>query len=144
MVAREGMMEARMRGWAKAQGKGGKSPIYMYMFSRVHPFSAAAKLYDDPARIGAYHTSDVPYWLKTQDAFNLFRTTRDWTAYDRELAGRMLSALVAFAKSGDPSTAATAWPKWSVDAERLVDFGDAVSILPMNSERLDFHLAASP
>src|SRR6266446_1618196 len=143
-AAREGMMEARMRGWAKAQGKRGKSLIYMYMFSRVHPFSAGAKLYDDPARIGAYHTSDVPYWLKTQDAFNLFRTTRDWTAYDRELADRMLGALVAFAKSGDPSTAATAWPKWSVDAERLVDFGDAVSILPMNSERLDFHLAGTP
>src|SRR6266436_3756410 len=143
-AAREGMMEARMRGWAKAQGKRGKSLIYMYMFSRVHPFSAGAKLYDDPARIGAYHTSDVPYWLKTQDAFNRFRTTRDWTAYDRELADRMLGALVAFAKSGDPSTAATAWPKWSVDAERLVDFGDAVSILPMNSERLDFHLAGTP
>lgn len=56
----------------------------------------------------------------------------------------MLEALVAFAKSGDPSTAGTVWPKWSVDAERLVDFGDTVSILPINSERLDFHLAGSP
>ncbi len=142
-AAREGMMEGRMRAWAKAHGKWSKSPIYMFMFSRVHPFSEGAKFYDDPASIGSYHTSDVPYWLKTQDAMNLFRTTRDWTAYDRELSDRMLESLVAFAKSGDPSTAATAWPKWSGNAEQLVDFGDAVSIRPMNSERLDFHMAGS-
>jgi len=143
VAAREGMMEGRMRAWADAHGKSGKSPIYMFMFSRVHPFSEGAKFYDDPASIGSYHTSDVPYWLKTQDAMNLFRTTRDWTAYDRDLSDRMLASLVAFAKSGDPSTAATAWPKWSANAEQLVDFGDAVSIRQMNSERLDFHMAGS-
>jgi hypothetical protein len=31
----------------------------------------------------------------------------------------------------------------STDAERLVDFGDAVSIRPMNSERLDFVYTAA-
>jgi len=142
IAAREGMMEGRMRAWAKAQGTSSKSPIYMFMFSRVHPFSEGVKFYDDPASIGSYHTSDVPYWLGTQDALNLFRTTREWTAYDRELSDRMLASLVAFAKSGDPSIAAGTWPKWSVKAERLVDFGDAVSIRPMDSARLDFFYMA--
>jgi len=142
IAAREGMMEGRMRAWAKAQGTWSKSPIYMFMFSRVHPFSEGAKFYDDPASIGSYHTSDVPYWLGTQDALNLFRTTRQWTAYDRELSDRMLTSLVAFAKSGDPSIAAGPWPKWSINAEGLMDFGDAVSIHPMDSERLDFFYAA--
>ena len=136
-------MEGRMRAWANAHGKWSESRIFMFMFSRVHPFSKGAKFYDDPASIGSYHTSDIPYWLKTQDAMNLFRTTRDWTAYDRELSDRMLGSLVAFAKSGDPSTAATAWPRWSANAEQLVDLGDAVSIRVMNSERLDFHAAGS-
>jgi para-nitrobenzyl esterase len=142
VAAREGMMEGRMRAWAKAQDTWKKSSIYLFMFSRVHPFSESAKFYDDPASIGSYHTSDIPYWLGTQDALNLFRTTREWSVYDRELSDKMLASLVAFAKSGDPSIAAGPWPKWSTDAERLVDFGDAVSIRPMNSERLDFFYTA--
>jgi para-nitrobenzyl esterase len=143
VAAREAMMEGRMRAWAKALGKRSRSPIYMFMFSRVHPFSEGVKFYDDPASIGSYHTSDVPYWLGSQDALNLFRTTRDWTTYDRELSDRMLSSLVAFAKSGDPSTAAAPWPRWRVNSEKLVDFGDGVSVRSMDSERLDFHLAGN-
>jgi para-nitrobenzyl esterase len=112
----------------------------MFMFSRVHPFSEGVKFYDDPASIGSYHTSDVPYWLGSQDALNLFRITRDWTAQDRALSKSMLTSLVAFAKSGDPSTADVRWPRWTIDAEQLVDLGDDVSIRPMNGERLDFHL----
>jgi para-nitrobenzyl esterase len=42
----------------------------MYMFSPVHPFAEGVKFFDDPKSIGAYHTSDVPYWFGTQDAFN--------------------------------------------------------------------------
>jgi para-nitrobenzyl esterase len=140
IAAREAMMEGRVRAWAKAQGVWNESPVYMFMFSRVHPFSEAAKFYDNPVSIGSYHASDVPYWLGTQDALNLFRTTRNWSAYDRELSDRMLASLTAFAKSGDPSVAAGPWPKWSINAERLVDFGDAVSIRQMNTERLDFYL----
>jgi para-nitrobenzyl esterase len=140
VAAREAIMEGRMRAWAKAQGKWKRSPIYLFMFSRVHPFSEGVKFYDDPASIGSYHTSDVPYWLGSQDALNLFRVTRDWTAHDRALSKSMLTSLVAFAKSGDPSTAGVRWPRWTIDAEQLVDFGDDVSIRPMNGERLDFHL----
>jgi para-nitrobenzyl esterase len=140
VAAREALMEGRMRAWAKAQGKWNRSPVYMFMFSRVQPFSESVKFYDDPAGIGSYHTSDVPYWLGSQDALNLFRITREWTAYDRGLSNRMLTNLVAFAKSGDPSTAAAPWPRWSIDAEQLIDFGDDVMVRSMDSERLDFHL----
>ncbi len=143
IAAREGLMEGRMRAWAKAQSVWNKSPVYMFMFSRVHPFSEGAQFFDNPASIGSYHASDVPYWLGTQDALNLLRTTRDWTAYDRELSDRMLTSLTAFAKSGDPSVTGGPWPKWSINAERLVEFGDAVSIRPMNSERLDFFFRAN-
>ena len=36
-AAREAGMETTMRGWARVQVKTGKAPVYMSMFSRVHP-----------------------------------------------------------------------------------------------------------
>lgn len=138
-AAREAQAEASSRNWALAQSATGKGPFYMYMFSRVHPFADGVTFYDNPKAIGAYHTSDVPYWFLTQDAMNLFRTTRDWTAFDRELAGRMSDALVAFARTGDPSTPAAPWPAWTPAEPRYVEFGDAVAVRTENAERLDFH-----
>ena len=69
-AAREALVETGTRKWALAQRATGKAPFYMYMFSRVHPFVADPKLFDHPQTIGAYHTSDVPYWFETQDALN--------------------------------------------------------------------------
>ena len=74
----------------------------MYMFSRVQPFNDEVKLFDNPQAIGAYHTSDVPYWFQTLDALNLFRETRRWTSYDRRLSDRMSDCLVAFATGALP------------------------------------------
>jgi para-nitrobenzyl esterase len=142
-AARDGMIEMRMRSWALAQSERGKAPVYMAMFSRVHPFSDGVTFYDNPKAIGAYHTSDVPYWFQTQEAFNLFRRTRDWTDYDRDLSNKMMIGLLAFARVGDPSTASVPWPRWSRQKEQLIEFGDAVAILPMNTQRLDFHTQAN-
>jgi para-nitrobenzyl esterase len=96
-------------------------------------------LFDHPQSIGAYHTSDVPYWFGTQDAFNKFRTTRDWTPFDRELSNRMEDCLVAFARTGDPSTPATLWPRWTPTAENYVEFGDRTGVREENVERMEFH-----
>ena len=70
VAAREALVETGTRKWALAQRATGKAPFYMYMFSRVHPFVEDPKLFDHPQTIGAYHTSDVPYWFQTQDALN--------------------------------------------------------------------------
>jgi hypothetical protein len=78
-------METTMRGWALAQIETGKAPVYISMFSRVHPYVDGVTFSDhDPKTVGAYHTGEVPYWLETQDAYNMFRPTRSWTAYDRD------------------------------------------------------------
>src|SRR5258708_7819175 len=132
-AARDGMIGMRMRSWALAQSERGKAPVYMAMFSRVHPFSEGVAFYDNPRAIGAYHTSDVPYWFQTQEAFNLFSRTRDWTDYDRAPSKKMLRGLVAFAREGDPSPALVPWPRWSRKKEQPREFGDAVAILPMNT-----------
>ena len=117
-AAREALVETGTRNWALAERATGKAPFYMYMFSRVHPFVEDPKLFDHPQTIGAYHTSDVSYWFETQDALNLFRTTRNWSPYDRGLADKMSDCLVAFASTGDRATEAVAWPAWSSRRDR--------------------------
>jgi para-nitrobenzyl esterase len=93
--------------------------------------------------VGAYHTGDVPYWLETLDSLNLFRTTRNWTPYDRELARRMSDAVVAFASTGDPSRPDLAWPRYEPRTERIAEFGDSVKIVAWpNRERLEFFASA--
>jgi para-nitrobenzyl esterase len=142
-AAREGLVEIGTRNWAEAQAKTGKAPFYMHMFSRVHPFAPGVEFFDSPQKIGAYHTSDVPYWFGTQDAFNKFRTTRNWTEFDRALSERMMDTLVAFARTGNPATAATPWPQWKQDAQTYVEFGDNTGVREENRARLDFHTPAN-
>jgi para-nitrobenzyl esterase len=143
LAAREGQAEAGSRNWALAQRATGKAPFYMYMFSRVHPFAQGVKFFDNPQAIGAYHTSDVPYWFQTEDAMNLFRETRTWTPFDRELSERMTDCLVAFARTGKPGTAATPWPEWTRASENYVVFGDITKIADENVERMEFHALAN-
>jgi para-nitrobenzyl esterase len=141
-AAREAGMESTMRAWALAQVTTGKAPVYLNMFSRVHPYVEGVKFSDhDPATVGAYHTGEVPYWFQTQDAYNMFRPTRAWTPYDRDLADRMSDALIAFAKAGNPNTAAIAWPRYDPTNEQMLEFGDSIRIVRMNTSGLDFFAA---
>jgi para-nitrobenzyl esterase len=143
LAAREGLVEIGTRNWAEAQAKTGKAPFYMYMFSRVHPFALGVEFFDSPQKIGAYHTSDVPYWFGTQDAFNKFRITRNWTEFDRALSERMMDTLVAFARTGNPATPATSWPQWKQDGQNYVEFGDVSAVREENRARLEFHTPAN-
>lgn len=136
LAARHAFVEKSTRKLALAQTATGKSPVYMYMFSRVHPLNPAVSLYDPPQ--GAYHTSDVPYWFQTQNALNLFRPTRLWGEQDRALSARMMDSMLAFARTGNPATSATPWPAWRADDEQYVDFGDQVRTARENSKQLDF------
>ncbi len=138
-AARDSGVQRGQRNWAIEQTKNGKSAVYIFMFSRVHPYIPGVKIGDqDTATIGAYHTADVPYWFGTQDALNLIRPTRKWTQYDRELSLEMSDCLIALAKTGNPSTAAVKWPSWKPNAEQLVEFGDSVRVLQMNTARANF------
>ncbi|SEB15639.1 carboxylesterase/lipase family protein [Variovorax sp. YR216] len=139
IAAREGLIELGANSWAVAQSRTGKSPFYMYMFSRVHPFAPGVTFYDNPAAIGAYHTSDLPYFFDTLDAFNLFRTTREWTPLDRELSARMMDSLLAFARTGNPATRATPWPRWTSEQPQLVEFGEDTRVISESRERMAFH-----
>ena len=143
-ASREGMVERSARNWAIVQNKSGAAPVWLFLYSRVHPYIPGAPIVDqDIATIGAYHNSDVPYWFGTQDALNLIRPTRHWTPLDRDLSRKMTDTLIAFANTGNPATTAVAWAKWRPENEQLIEFGDHISVQKMETKRLDF-LAAHP
>lgn len=124
---------------ASLQAQYHTSPSFITVYSRRHPYVPGVQIADqDPATIGAYHTAEVPYYFGTQDAYNMFRPTRNWTAWDRELSQRMTAALVAFATSGNPSTPDVQWPAWSAQDDRYVNFGDRITVETVNRARLEF------
>jgi para-nitrobenzyl esterase len=143
-AAREGGVLRTARNWAKVQSASLASQVYIYNLVRVHPFNPQALAADRVDLVGAYHTSDVPYWFGTLDAFNLFRKTRLWEAWDRELSEKMTAALIAFATTGSPRTPAVAWPAWSAKDEQMIEFG-ARGILTTRLEptRLEFMAKAA-
>lgn len=123
-IARDSTMGEMMRIWGDLQSKKGTQPVFAFLFSRVQPYTPGVTFADhDPATVGAYHTGDVPYWLQTLDAFNLFRETRTYTRYDRELSELMSDAIIAFAQQGNPSTKSLDWPSFSPEDDRMVEFG---------------------
>jgi para-nitrobenzyl esterase len=132
------------RTWAREQTRTGKAPTFLFIVSRVQPFTPGVTYSDfNPATAGAYHMGDVPYFLGTYEAFNLFRRTRDWTAWDRELSTAMQDVVVAFAKSGNPSTRAVPFTRYSPEHEMRVDFGDRIAAEKLNTRGMDF-LEANP
>jgi len=142
---RDGGMASVMRSWARAQKQSGKADVFFYVYSHAHPYAPGITFSDhDPATAGAYHTSEVPFFLQTQDALNLFRTTRNWTAYDRELADEMSDCIVAFARTGNPSTTRLSWPAYQLSQEHLLDFGERIAVTRLDMARMNFMATAHP
>jgi para-nitrobenzyl esterase len=111
----------------------------------VHPFTPGVTFSDlDPKTAGAYHTSDVPYWLGTYNAFNLIRRTRNWTNWDRELSNDMQDVIVRFAKTGNPSTSTVMFTAYDPANEVRVIFGDKITAEKLDSKVMDFLLAHPP
>jgi para-nitrobenzyl esterase len=100
------------------------------MFSRVHPYAPGARFIDhNPQAAGAYHAGDIVYWTNNLDAFNAYRTTRNWTPLDRNLADKMSDMVVAFARTGNPSTTGAAVPRYDARDERMIEVGDQIHVI---------------
>ncbi|WP_245653422.1 carboxylesterase/lipase family protein [Sphingomonas pituitosa] len=131
-IARDSTVGAQMADWARYQLRYGTQPVYAYLFTRRHPYAPGITFSDhDPVKAGAYHTGDVPYWLRTRDSLNLFRVTRNWEPGDVTLERDMAEALLHFARTGTPSSASIGrWPAASLDAPRLVRLAPASTVVP--------------
>jgi para-nitrobenzyl esterase len=89
--------------WASNTVHYGKSSAFGYFFTRRQPYAEGITFSDhDPATVGAYHTGEVPYFLRTLDSLNLFRRTRNWEQEDQTLSDTMSGAILSFARTGRP------------------------------------------
>lgn len=123
-LQRDSSLGVQMAGWARAQ----RAPSWVWFFTRRQPYVSGITFSDhDPATVGAYHTGDVPYWLRSLEALNLFRKTRDWQSVDHDLSERMSSMIVAFA-SGEPP--ARDWPKFNARTPKVLELGETVRVTP--------------
>jgi para-nitrobenzyl esterase len=109
----------QMFGWAYFNSRyNSATPSYGYFFTRRQPYTAGITFGDhDPATVGAYHTGEVPYFLRSLESLNLFRRTRDWGDGDEALSEVMSQAIISFAKTGSPGAG---WPKFDLKKPRVM------------------------
>lgn len=133
---RDGTMASAMGLWADAMTAHGRAKVYSYEFARPHTYAAHVSFSDlDAATAGAYHTSEVPFWLGTLESFNRYRKTRAWTADDAGFSKAMTQSLVAFARSGNPDTATLHWQAYVADAPVLLQLGASAKAAPWPDRR---------
>jgi len=138
-AARDGGMATSMRSWAYGQMQKGRQPVYLYMYAHEHSYAPGVVIADlNPKAAGAYHSSEVPFFLNTLDAYNRIRATRAWTEQDRALASTMSDVLIAFASSGSPQTPALRPPRFDAKRESLSEFGDEVKVISFDKPRMEF------
>ena len=142
-VERDMSVGSQMFNWAKANAAHGSQPAYGFFFTRRHPYTAGITFADhDPATVGVYHTGDVPYWLSSLDALNMFRTTRDWSPMDRQLAVTMSGMVVRFAHGEKP---AANWPAFDPRAPKSMQLGEEVKVIGWpNAKALPLLVDAAP
>lgn len=132
-------MATSIRSWARGQAMKGRAPAYIYMYAHPHPYAPGVTFADhDPGTAGAYHSSEIPYFLQTQDVYNRFRLTRNWTAYDRELADQLSDVIVEFARSGNPATRAVPMLPYDLKREQLMEFSDSIRVTAFDPARMNF------
>ncbi len=130
-LGRDASVGAQMASWARAQAELSESPAYAYFFVRRQPYAPGITFVDhDPATAGAYHSGEIPYFLRTRESLNLFRKTRNWEDVDAALENDMASLLVSFARDGKPKSARVpSWPKFTATRPRIVSLGEEIKIV---------------
>ena len=91
-LSRDELFGIQVHSWAKAQNLRGKSPVYVYQFSRALP------AFDSKTAFGAFHTGEVPYAYA-----NLQAVHRPWEQVDYLLSEKMSNYWANFVKTGDPN-----------------------------------------
>jgi para-nitrobenzyl esterase len=101
--------------WAQARAKTAGSDAYLYFFTRAIPWP-------EHPEYGAFHSSDIPYFL---DNLNLLN--RPYETVDHEIANEMSSYLLNFVKTGDPN--GEGLPGWAAfnatSAKPIMELGES-------------------
>jgi len=112
--------------WVKMQSTTGTGKAFLYYFSHVPP--------GEP-NYGAFHSAEFGYALNTLKKWDKPFTQTDW-----DLADKMSSYWVNFAKYGDPNgEGLPLWPAFNSSSPQIIEFGDQVMIKPLPfKEQLEF------
>jgi para-nitrobenzyl esterase len=141
-VLRDRTFAAPMRRWAREQS--GAAPVFVYHFSRVHPFiEGLGYAQQTPAvGMGAYHGAEMAYAYGTLDVLNRLAKTRAWNDDDRRYADAMMTYWINFARSGNPNgEGLPSWPAYKPDSEQAMLFGKTIAPGPLpNKPQLDFFI----
>ncbi|WP_241657529.1 carboxylesterase/lipase family protein [Aurantiacibacter suaedae] len=141
LADRDGTMALGMYEWARSQQETGSAAVFGYEFAQAHRYPEGVQIAGhDVQNAGAYHTSEVPFWLGTLEGFNKFRPTRAWQDEDRALSQAMQAALISFATTGTPDITGLDWPSFDENDPLLISLASGdVSITSWPSpKRLDF------
>jgi len=105
--------------WVRRRAQTSKTKAFVYLFDHALPGPEAA-------RLGAFHTGEVPYVLNT-----LYAAPRPFTDVDRKVAAMMSSYWANFAANGDPNGAGlAAWPAHS-EGMLVMEVGDKNEPIPV-------------
>lgn len=117
----------QMRTWARAM-KSGKSPAYLYYFTRVPPGPMFKKL-------GAFHAAEIPY------VFGNLNPDRQWEDSDHALSAAMQDYWIRFATTGDPNTnGLPQWPKYDAKKDESMVFGEKAAVQAnINKKGIDLY-----
>ena len=130
-IGRDSSVGAQMANWARAQAKFSRSPAYAYFFARRQPYAPGITFIDhDPATAGAYHSAEIPYFLRTRDSLNLFRQTRIWEDVDVALEEDMGRCSSRSRATASPNPRAYAdWPVFDPKRPRVVSLGAEIEVV---------------
>lgn len=105
--------------WAKERARTARTSVFTYLWDHAIPGP-------DAARYGAFHTSDVPYFMNTLD-----RSDRPFTQADRKIADMMSSYIANFVTTGDPN--GNGLPRWNSVGDRpeVMQVGDQTGPVPL-------------
>jgi len=141
-AVRDSGLALATRTWARSHKTSAKSPVYVYEYSQRHPYTPGVTFADlNPQTVGAYHSSELPYFFNNLAAMNVIRPTRNWTAADNQLAERISSAIATFARTGSPNSRETPWLPYEKTRERYIELGETIQVTTFNTKRMDFMAA---
>ena len=105
--------------WAKQRARTARTSAYTYLWDHAMPGP-------DAARYGAFHTSEVPYFMNT-----LRMSDRPFTEADHKIADMMSSYIANFVKTGDPN--GKGLPRWDPvgDKPEVMEVGDKTEPVPL-------------
>jgi para-nitrobenzyl esterase len=105
--------------WAKQRQKTSRTPAFTYLWDHALPGP-------DADRYGAFHSSEVPYFMNT-----LSMSDRPFADADRRIADMMSSYISNFVKTGNPN--GRGLPRWDpVGAKpEVMEVGDRTAPVPV-------------